>query len=58
MEESYEIPLILDRYFLATCGVLIDIKHNELTLTVNDREVKFSIFHDMNPQVSQVLVME
>ena len=47
MEKDREIPLILGRPFLATGRALIDVHNGNLTLRVNDEEVKFNIFHTM-----------
>ena len=47
MEEDLEIPLILGRPFLATGRALIDVRSGNLTLRVNDEEVKFNIYHSM-----------
>ena len=44
IEEDQEIPLILGRPFLATGRVLIDVHGSQLTLRVNDEEVKFDIY--------------
>ncbi|CAA0841015.1 Unknown protein, partial [Striga hermonthica] len=43
MEEDNEVPLILERPFLAAEDALIDVKKGELTLRVNDEHVLFSI---------------
>ena len=32
MEEDENIPIILGRPFLATCGAIIDVKHERLSL--------------------------
>ena len=45
MEEDREIHLILGRPFLATGRALIDVHSGNLTLTVNDEEVRFNIYH-------------
>ena len=47
MEEDREMPLILCRPFLATCRALIDVHNSNLTLRVNDEEVRFNIYHTM-----------
>ena len=47
MEEDREIPLILGRPFLAARRALIDVHSGNLTLRVNDEEVKFNIYHTM-----------
>ena len=43
MEEDSEIPLILERPFLATGGAYIDVQKGELTPQVQDEKVKFNI---------------
>ena len=48
MKDDREIPLILGRPFLAMGRALIDVHSGNLTLRVNDEEVKFSIFHTMS----------
>ena len=45
MKEDREIPLILGRPFLATRRALIDAHSDNLTLKVNDEEVRFNIYH-------------
>ena len=47
MDEDQEIPLILGRPFLATGIALIDVHSDNLTLRVNDEEVRFNIYHTM-----------
>ena len=47
MEEDQEIPLILGRPFLATSRALIDVQGDQLTLPVNEEEVKFDIYQAM-----------
>ena len=44
MEEDKEIPIILDRPFLATSRAMIDVQRGELKLRVQDDEVKFNVF--------------
>ena len=54
MEEDREIPLILGRPFLATERALIDVHSGNLTLRMNDEEVRFNIYHTMKfPDVGQ-----
>ena len=48
MEKDGEIPLILDRPFLATGRALIDVHSGNLTLKVNDKEVRFNFYDTMN----------
>ena len=43
MEEDREVPIILGRPFLATNQALSDVREGNLTLRVNDKEVKFNI---------------
>ncbi|XP_022856114.1 uncharacterized protein LOC111377273 [Olea europaea var. sylvestris] len=47
MEEDQEISLILDRPFLATGKVFIDVQGGQLTLTVNEEEMRFNIYQAM-----------
>ncbi|XP_022889504.1 uncharacterized protein LOC111405046 [Olea europaea var. sylvestris] len=47
MEEDQEIPLILGRPFLATGRALIDVQGGQLTLRVNEEEVRFNIYQAM-----------
>lgn len=42
-EEYKEIPLILRRPFLATGRTVIDLQNGELTMSVNNEEIKFNI---------------
>lgn len=43
-EEDSEIPIILGRPFLAIERTVIDVQNGELTIRVNDQEVKFNVF--------------
>ena len=43
MEEDSRIPIILGRPFLATAGVMIDVKNGKLSLQVGDEKVEFSL---------------
>ena len=43
-EEDREVPLILDRPFLATRRALIDVQQGKLTLRVGEDEVIFNVF--------------
>ena len=45
MEEDSEIPIILERPFLATGRAMIDVQKGELKLRVQDDEVRFSVFN-------------
>ncbi|XP_057994355.1 uncharacterized protein LOC131174618 [Hevea brasiliensis] len=47
MEEDVQIPIILRRPFLATAGVIIDVKNGQFTLKVGDEEVEFNLFNMM-----------
>ena len=47
IEEDREIPLTLGRPFLATGRALIDVHSGNLTLRVNNKEVRFNIHHIM-----------
>ncbi|KAJ9175384.1 hypothetical protein P3X46_013946 [Hevea brasiliensis] len=47
MEEDVQIPIILERPFLATAEAIIDIKYGRLTLKVGDEEVEFNLFNTM-----------
>lgn len=40
-----EVPIILRRPFLATGRALIDVQEGELTIRVNDQQVKFNVFN-------------
>ena len=44
MEEDKEIPIILGMPFLATGRTMIDVQRGELTLRVQEDEVKFNVF--------------
>ena len=44
MKEDKEIPIILDRSFLATGRAMIDVQRGELKLRVQEDEVKFNVF--------------
>jgi len=41
IEEDSRIPIILRKPFLATMGVMIDVKNNRLYLQVGDEKVEF-----------------
>ncbi|KAJ9135041.1 hypothetical protein P3X46_032265, partial [Hevea brasiliensis] len=47
MEEDVQIPIILQRTFLATAGAIIDVKNGRLTLKVGEEEVEFNLFNIM-----------
>ncbi|XP_038876710.1 uncharacterized protein LOC120069100 [Benincasa hispida] len=44
-EADREIPIILGRPFLATGRALIDVQKGELTIRVDDQEVKFNVLY-------------
>ena len=44
MDEDRDVPLILERPFLAADKTLIDIQQGKLTLRVHDDEVTLNIF--------------
>lgn len=43
-EPDCEVPIILGQPFLSTDCILIDVHQGELTMKVNDQEVKFNVF--------------
>ena len=43
MEEDTQVPLLLGRPFLATGAALIDVKKEELTLSVGEEVVHFNL---------------
>ncbi|XP_021979791.1 uncharacterized protein LOC110875904 [Helianthus annuus] len=43
MEEDTEIPLILERPFLPTARVMVDMSEAQLTLRVGEKEIKFEV---------------
>ncbi|KAF7826323.1 uncharacterized protein G2W53_017487 [Senna tora] len=46
-EEDKNVPIILGRPFLATGRTIIDVHKGELTMPVQDQEVKFNVFKAM-----------
>ena len=44
IEEDREVPLIQGRPFLVTGRALIDVQRGELTLRINEEEVRFNIY--------------
>ncbi|KAF7814938.1 DNA-directed DNA polymerase [Senna tora] len=46
-EEDKNVPIILDKPFLATRRTIIDVQKGELTMRVQDQEVKFNMFKAM-----------
>ncbi|XP_020245172.1 uncharacterized protein LOC109823298 [Asparagus officinalis] len=47
IEEDSQIPIILGRSFLATAGVIIDVKNGKLSLNIGDEKVNFDLFSTM-----------
>lgn len=45
MEEDHNIPIILERQFLATIRVRIDMQEEQLTLRVQDDQVTFNVLN-------------
>ncbi|XP_017972866.1 PREDICTED: uncharacterized protein LOC108661346 [Theobroma cacao] len=45
MEEDVEIRLILERPFLDTIGVIIDVKEGKITFKLGEKVVEFNIFN-------------
>ena len=43
MEDDTQVPLLLERPFLATGAALIDVQKSELTLRVGDEAVQFNL---------------
>ena len=53
IEEAKQVPLLLERPFLATGAALIDVKKRELTLWVGDEAVHFNLNHSLKlPELS------
>ncbi|KAF7839265.1 uncharacterized protein G2W53_007747 [Senna tora] len=46
-EEDKNVPIILGRPFLATRRTIIDVQKGDLTMRVQDQEVKFNVFKAM-----------
>ncbi|XP_024984065.1 uncharacterized protein LOC112519991 [Cynara cardunculus var. scolymus] len=46
-EADKNVPIILERPFLATGRTLIDVQKGELTMRVSDQEVKFNVFNSL-----------
>lgn len=51
MKEDQDIPLIINRPFLAAGEALIDVQKEELTLRVNGEEANFTIYHSPKPPI-------
>ena len=47
IEEDKQVPLMLERPFLATGAALINVKKRELTLRVGDEAVHFNLNHSL-----------
>ncbi|XP_021672393.2 uncharacterized protein LOC110658913 [Hevea brasiliensis] len=56
MEEDVQIPIILGRPFLATVGVIIDVKNGHLTLKVGDEVVEFNLFQALKQKFKPMSV--
>jgi len=41
MEEDFQVPILLGRPFLATAGLIIDVKHGKLASNVGAEKVEF-----------------
>ena len=53
IEEDRQVPLLLERPFLAIGAALIDVKKGELTLRVGDEAVHFNLNHSLKqPELS------
>ncbi|KAA3483205.1 Retrovirus-related Pol polyprotein from transposon opus [Gossypium australe] len=46
-EADKEVPILLERPFLATGRTLIDVQKGELTMRVNDYQITFNVFDAM-----------
>jgi len=47
MKEDEEVPLILDRPFMKTAKVIVDVDKGELKVRSLDEEVRFNLFDDV-----------
>ena len=47
IEEDKQVPLLLERPFLAIGEALIDVKKGELTLRIGDEAVHFNLNHNL-----------
>lgn len=47
MEEDREVPLILNRPFLATGITLINVHQGKVILRVKDEQIEFNVFYAM-----------
>ncbi|RZB76156.1 hypothetical protein D0Y65_034598 [Glycine soja] len=47
MDEDSEVPLILDRSFMKTAKVMIDVDDGKLTIRVQGEEMQFNVFEAM-----------
>jgi len=48
MKEDKEVPLILDRPFMKSVKVIVDVDKRELRVRSQDDEVRFNLFDDVN----------
>ncbi|KAK4724131.1 hypothetical protein R3W88_026910 [Solanum pinnatisectum] len=53
-EIDAEVPIILDRPFLATRRALVDVESGDLKFWVNDKEVTFNVYKSMSNQVTSM----
>lgn len=47
VDKDVEVPLILDRSFLATSQALIDVSNGKMTFRIDDEEVDFALSASM-----------
>ena len=47
MEEDLEIPILFERPFFMTAGVIIDMKKGKITLEVDNDHMEFDVFNIM-----------
>ena len=46
-EADDNVPIILGRPFLATGRTIINVENGELTIRINDQQVKLNTFHNL-----------
>ena len=51
MDKSFEVPIILERPFLATAGVMIDVPVGKLSFQLCGKKVDFYFSSPITPQV-------
>ncbi|BFG24972.1 hypothetical protein CerSpe_112460 [Prunus speciosa] len=51
MEEDKEVPIIMERPFMATAGTIIDVKKGLLSMTVQGQTVEFKVFEAIKKPV-------